>query len=333
MATTEIQSIDDAADMRDAASAVLECLDQDQRRAATFPFDDDAARSDWAFTPRTRPGLAMGALHDEQREAVHELIAAGTAAAGHLRVVRIMGLELVLARTENDPVLRDPMTYAVSLFGDPRDSAWGWRFEGHHVSLNVTIVGNRVAAMPSFLGANPALHRDPGGRVVRPLAREEDLGRALVNALDLGSLARAVVSDVAPPEILTSNLPFVEPAAPAGVPVVDVGPEALELVGRLLETWAVRLPDSVARAELDRLDGPDGRELHFAWAGEIEPGGGQYYRLSGPRILMEYDNTQNRANHIHTVWRDPEGDFGGDLLREHLRNHHADAATNRPALR
>lgn len=309
--------------MRDAASALLECLDLDQRRALTLPFDDDTARSDWAFTPRNRPGLAMGALHDEQREAVHELIATGTAAAGHLRVVRIIGLELVLLRMGNLVELRDPMAYSVSLFGDPRDDAWGWRFEGHHVSLNATVAGNRVAAMPAFLGANPALHRDPGGRVIRPLGREEDLGRALVNALDPGSLARAVISDVAPPEILSSNRPFVEAGAPVGVPVVDVGAAARELVGRLLETWAVRLPDAVARAELDRLDGPDGRELHFAWAGDVEPGGGgQYYRLSGPRLLMEYDNTQERANHIHTVWRDPEGDFGRDLLREHLANDH-----------
>jgi hypothetical protein len=202
MATSGVRSIDDAADLRDAARALLECLDQDQRRTATFPLDDDGARSDWAFTPRSRPGLAMSALHEEQREAVHGLIAAGTAAAGHLRVVRIIGLELVLARMENDSELRDPMTYAVSLFGDPRDDAWAWRFEGHHVSLNVTVAGNRLAATPSFLGANPALHRDPGGRVIRPLGREEDLGRAIVNALDPGGQARAVVSDVAPPEIL-----------------------------------------------------------------------------------------------------------------------------------
>ncbi len=322
-----------AEDLREAAGALLDSLDQGQRRAATLDLHDDGARSDWAFAPRTRPGVPMGDLHEEQRELVHELIAAGTAAAGHSRVVRIIGLELVLARMENDAVLRDSMTYAVSLFGDPRDVAWGWRFEGHHASLNVTVAGSRVAAMPSFLGANPASHRDGAGRVIRPLGREEDLGRALVNALDPGSLARAVVSDEAPPEILTSNKPFVEALPPAGVPVVDIGPEGRELVGRLLETWAVRLPGSVARAELDRLDGPDGHELHFAWAGGLEPGTGQYYRLSGPRILLEYDNTQNRANHIHTVWRDPEGDFGRDLLREHLARSHADAAPHRPALR
>jgi hypothetical protein len=274
----------------------------------------------------------MGDLGEEQREIVHELISAGTAAPGHSRVVRIIGLEPVLARIEDDDQMRDPMKYFVSLFGDPRDEAWSWRFEGHHVSLNVTVAGDRIAGTPSFLGANPALHRD-AVRVVRPLGREEDLGRALVNALDPGSLARAVTSDVAPPEILTSNKPFVDAAAPAGLPVVDIGPEARELVGRLLETWAVRLPDAMARAELDRLDGPDGREVHFAWAGGIEPGEGQYYRLSGPRLLLEYDNTQNRANHIHTVWRDPEGDFGRDLLREHLASHHAEPASNRPALR
>jgi len=333
MAAMRVRSIDEAADMREAAGALLDSLDEDRRRTATFDMDDEGARSDWAFTPRSRPGAAMGDLNEAQRELVHELIAAGTAAAGHSRVVRIIGLELVLARIEHDDVMRDPMTYAVSLFGDPRDVAWGWRFEGHHVSLNVTVAANGVVATPSFLGANPASHRDGAGRLVRPLGREEDLGRALVHSLDPASLTRAIVSEEAPPEIVTSNRPFVEAAPPAGVPVADVGPEARELVGRLLETWAVRLPDAVARAELDRLDGPDGRELHFAWAGGLEPGTGQYYRLSGPRLLLEYDNTQDRANHIHTVWRDPEGDFGRDLLREHLASRHAETAPNRPALR
>jgi hypothetical protein len=332
MATMNLRTTDEAGDMREAAGALVDSLDAGQRQAATFDLHDEGARSDWAFTPRTRAGLSMSDLGEEQRELVHELISAGTAAAGHSRVVRIIALEAVLARIENDDQLRDPMKYSVSLFGHPRDDAWSWRFEGHHVSLNVTVAGDRLAATPSFLGANPALHRD-AGRVVRPLGREEDLGRALVNALDPASLARAVTSDMAPPEILTSNRPFVEAAVPAGVPVVDIGSQGRELVGRLLETWAVRLPDTVARAELDRLDGIDGRELHFAWAGGIEPGTGQYYRLSGPRLLLEYDNTQNRANHIHTVWRDPEGDFGRDVLREHLANHHADSAPSRPAFR
>ncbi len=313
--------------MREAASVLLDSLDGTLRRAVTFELDDERARSDWAFTPRQRPGLGMASLDMTQVEAVHELIDAGTAAAGHLRIVRIIGLELVLARMEHDDVGRDPLKYSLSIFGDPRDAAWAWRFEGHHVSLNVTVAADRVAATPSFLGANPASHRE-AGHLVRPLAREEDLGRALVNSLDPGSLARAVFSDEAPPEILTSNRPFLEADAPMGIPVIDTGPEARELMGRLLEIWAVRLPDTVARAELDRLDGPDGRELHFAWAGRIEPGTGQYYRVTGPRLLLEYDNTQDRANHIHTVWRDPEGDFGRDLLREHLARHHADPAPN-----
>jgi len=321
-----VRSIDATADMRDAASGLLDSLDEPQRRAASFALQDDGARSDWEYRPRSRPGVAMGDLDEMQRGLVHELIAAGTAAAGHSRVVQIIGLEPVLAQREPDNPARDPMTYAISLFGNPRDVAWGWRFEGHHVSLNVTIAGGGVAGAPCFLGANPAGHRDGAGRLVRPLAREEDLGRALVRALDPGSLARAIVSEKAPPDILTSNEPSVDAAVPAGVPVADVGPEARELVGRLLDTWAVRLPDAVARAELDRLDGPDGREVFFAWAGGLEPGTGHYYRLSGPRLLLEYDNTQNGANHIHSVWRDPAGDFGRDLLREHLAGYHAEPA-------
>jgi hypothetical protein len=326
MAAMHVRATDEAVDMREAARELLDSLHTGQRSSATFALEDERARTDWDYRPRSRPGLAMGDLDENQRGLVHELIAAGTAAAGHARVVRIIGLELVLARLEPGNPARDPMTYAVSIFGDPRDAAWGWRFEGHHVSLNVTVAGEGVVAAPSFLGANPAGHRDGAGRVVRPLSREEDLGRALLNAMDPGNLARAVISESAPPDLVTSNLPYVDPATPAGVPVVDVGPGARDLVGRLLETWAARLPEAVSRAELDRLDGADGRELHFAWAGGLEPGMGHYYRLTGPRLLLEYDNTQNGANHVHSVWRDPGGDFGRDLLRQHLATLHAEPA-------
>jgi Protein of unknown function (DUF3500) len=316
----------DAELMREAAGSLLDSLDTRQRRAATFAMDDEGARADWDYRPRSEPGVTLRDLDEHQRGNVHELIAAATAAAGHARIVQIIGLELVLARMEPGNPARDPMRYAFSIFGDPRDVGWGWRFEGHHVSLNLTIAGDSVSASPSFLGANPAGHRDSAGRRVRPLAREEDLARTLVNALDPGSLAQAVISEQAPPDVVTSNEPYVGALAPAGVPVADVGPEARELLGRLLETWAVRLPDGVARQELDRLDGADGRGLHFAWAGGLEPGLGHYYRVSGPRLLLEYQNTRNGANHVHSVWRDPAGDFGRDLLREHLARHHAEPA-------
>ena len=290
-----MRSIDDASDMREAAGALLDSLDDTQRRYASFALADEAARSDWDYRPRPRPGVAMGDLDAAQRGLVHELIATGTAAAGHSRVVQIISLELVLARRQPDDPTRDPMTYAVSLFGNPRDVAWGWRFEGHHVSLNVTVAGGAVAATPCFLGANPAGHRDGAGRLVRPLAREEDLGRALVATLDPGSRARAVVREQAPPDILTSNMPFIDPAAPDGVPIVDVGPEARELVGRLLDTWAVRLPDAVARAELDRLDGPDGREVFFAWAGGLRAGHRPLLPAVGTRACCSNTTTPRTA--------------------------------------
>jgi hypothetical protein len=217
-------------------------------------------------------------------------------------------------RRRPDGLPRDPSKYFSTLFGDPSaDEAWGWRFEGHHVSVHVTVVGDEVASTPCFLGANPA-EVSHGDRVIlRPLAEEEDTARALLDALPADQRKRASIDDRAPDDILTFNSPHVEVDLDGGLPVSDIVGEARAIV------------DALVDLHVDRVKLPvyaDTSDLHFAWAGSPERGRHHYYRLAGPRFLVEYDNTQNDANHAHSVWRDPGNDFGDDLLRRHLAEDH-----------
>jgi hypothetical protein len=305
-----------------AADALLSTLDDGQRHAVSFELSDERERSDWDYRPRTRPGLAIGSMRPDQQVLLHKLIGTACSAAGQMRVSAIMALEPLLDRLEPWRGDRDASTYALSVFGSPSDPAWAFRFEGHHVSLHVTIADTGMRAVPSFLGANPAAVRGSHGFVSRPLAEEEDLARSVLWSLADRERSRAVISDLAPYDLLHENAPSIEPVEPIGVPVADMTRESRGLVRSLLTAWADRLPPEIAAAELDRLEGTDGDELWFAWAGSPEAGGPWYYRVTGPRLWIEADCTQDGANHIHSVWRDPEGDFGRDVLREHLARDH-----------
>jgi hypothetical protein len=219
--------------------------------------------------------------------------------------------------------VRDPELYFVSIFGDPSGSGpWGWRFEGHHLSLNYTILdGAPVAWAPAFLGANPAEVRE-GSRVgLRALAPEEDLARALVRSLDDAQRRAAVVDVEAPSDIITGNALEIDPLEPAGISISDLNPPQVDQLVRLIDEYLGRMSDDLAASRRARLESSDLSRIGFAWAGSLEVGEPHYYRVQGPSFLIEYDNTQNNANHIHSVWRDFDGDFGRDLLREHYDAH------------
>jgi hypothetical protein len=206
---------------------------------------------------------------------------------------------------------RDPLLYFVSIFGEPGSGSWGWRVGGHHVALNYTVVdGRRLSASPLFLGANPALTRLVGPGVLRALAAEEDLARELLGSLAPDQRRRAVLSPVAPDDLVQSNRPVVQVGPPEGLAAARMLPRQREQLLALLHQYLGRLPDPVAAVEAGRISGDALDAVHFAWAGGAEPGQPHYYRLQGPRLLIEYDNVQNGANHVHSVWRDPLGDFG-----------------------
>ena len=315
-----------AATMAEAARAWLGLLTPDQRATAGGRVDSDERRR-WFYTPTDHGGLTLHQQRPAQQQAAMRLVATGLSRAGYVTVATTMGLENVLDHTEGFSSRfgrergRDPGLYYLRVFGDPgSDTTWGWRFGGHHVSLNNLVVDGALAATtPCFMGADPASSELLGGAVNRPLGRVEDLARDLVRSLRPDLAGRALLSPEAPSDVVTGNRASVAESPPAGVAGADLTAGQRDLLRALLGTYFGRVPEAVAPAYDDAaLDA-----VHFAWAGPTEPGAPHYYRVQGPRLLIEWDNTQRGANHAHSVWRDPANDFGMDVLRAHRSRHHA----------
>jgi hypothetical protein len=287
-----------------------------------LPFDEEERRN-WMYWPAPREGVPFSDLTSDQQQVAFGVVAAVLSLPAYAKVTTIIGLEEVLremelggrGRRRPDGLPRDPSKYFTTLFGDAGgDGPWSWRFEGHHVSLHVTVVDGEVASTPCFLGSNPAqvVHRDR--IVLRPLAEEEDTARSLLESLPDGQRRQALIDDRAPDDILTFNSSRVEVELEGGVALGD-------MAGR-----AQTIADALIDMHVDRVKFPthvDISDVHFAWAGSPERGKHHYYRLAGERFLVEYDNTQNDANHAHSVWRDPQNDFGDDLLRRHIAEDHS----------
>lgn len=306
----------------DLAQSLLADLGPDRAGAASLPFEGSARRS-WSYLPGQRDGLA---LHHMPRDCARQalvLVAESLQPHAFAQVAAVMALEDVLDLSESGGGRRHRGDYWVTVFGIPGDDSWGWRFEGHHVSINVTVVHSQVRAIPLFLGANPAAVRHAGHVVSRPLGREEDAARELLAALDARQLRRAVVSGEPPADIRTGRQERVEALEPQGVAAAELATEGRRLMHDLVETYLERLPDALSAPHRAALAGGAGDGIHFQWRGSLEPGRPHYYALTGPRLLVEYDNVGNDANHVHTVLRDPDGDFGSDLLALHYARHHS----------
>jgi len=306
--------------MAGAATAFLSALSGDGRRRAVFTFEDKQ-RLDWHYVPRRREGVAFKDMPPAARAAAHELMKASLSGVGYAKAVNVIRLEGVLRQLETfGGLMRDPENYAVTVFGTPGPSApWGWRLEGHHLSLNFTLVpGKPVAVTPAFFGANPAEVRAGALKGLRTLAREQDMGRELARAMDESQRRRMVIAAQSLGDIVSGPGRSESLTAPAGVPAADLGATQRELLVRLVEEYARNMRADVADEELRKIQAAGLERLHFAWAGPLEPGHAHYYRIHGPTVLIEFDNSQNDANHIHSVWHDPRNDFGvADLLRAH----------------
>jgi hypothetical protein len=304
-----------------AAMAFLAALPADARRRAGFTFEDKE-RLNWHYVPRSREGVPFKTMPPPARTAAHELMRASLGSIGYGKAVNVIRLEGVLRQLETfGGLLRDPDNYSVTLFGAPGSSApWGWRLEGHHLSLNFTLVpGNPIAVTPAFLGANPAEVRSGPLAGLRTLAREADLARALAQGLDATQRKRLVIGTQSLGDIVSGPGRRERLTTPAGIAAADLTPAQREQLVRLVEEYARNMRADVADAELRRIGEAGVERLHFAWAGPLEPGHAHYYRIHGPTVLIEFDNSQNEANHIHSVWRDPRNDFGADLLRAHYQ--------------
>jgi uncharacterized protein DUF3500 len=312
--------------MSSAASKWLASLSPEQRERAVFPFDSEE-RMRWHYVPNEtfpRKGLTIKDMTEAQRALAHELLKTGLSARGYLTATSIMELEKVLRAIEGGVrMARDHEAYLFSVFGTPGDKqAWGWRFEGHHLSVRFDVVGAKMtASSPAFFGANPAEVRDGPQKGTRVLGAEEDAGRALLDSLDATERAAAILPIEAPGDILTTTKVSVDPLSPIGLKASAMTRPQRELLMSLIDVYAGLMAADVAAERMDRLKKAGLDNIAFAWAGETEKGKKHYYRLQGPTFLVEYDNTQNDGNHIHSVWRDFNGDFGRDLLREHLKSN------------
>ncbi len=318
--------------MADAATRFLESLSGEQRALALFPFEGDE-RYVWNYTPVDRNGLYLKDMTAAQRAAAFALLDTGLSVRGRREARQIIELEPILRETERIEGivvqwLRDPERYAFSVFGEPGGRApWAWRVGGHHLGLHFTLVErDLIAPTPLFFGANPAQVRHGPETGRRTLADEEDLARALLGSLDTAQKTVAIVDPVAPDDILTKNYRSADPEAPPrGLAYGALSGEQRERLVRLVRHYVERVTDEVTTGAWARIEraGLDG--VAFAWAGPEERGRGHYYAVKGPSFLIEYDNTQNNANHIHSVWRDFTNDWGEDLLAAHYASahHHA----------
>ncbi|HEY8093476.1 MAG TPA: DUF3500 domain-containing protein [Acidimicrobiales bacterium] len=363
--------------MADAALMLLASLDAAQQAAAAWAFPSDDERRRWFYTPTDHGGVSLADLTPSQQRLAMRLLASGLSVAGYVTVSTIMALENILDAEEGWTSLfdrqrgRDPNCYYVRIFGQPSSGTWSWRFGGHHVSIHHTVIdGEAVACTPCFMGADPAHAPLLGPHPLRPLAGAEDLGRELVRSLDAAQWAQALISPVAPTDVVGGNRPqvadgdlpisladiwrghpgftehlgiaqqelerklglqaahlealrlTVRDAPPKGVSAATLVPGQQELLRALLGVYVGRVPDDLADAEAEKYAGARLNDFAFAWAGGVEPGQPHYYRVQGPRVLVEYDNTQRDVNHVHAVWRDPERDFGEDVLAQHRAEHH-----------
>jgi hypothetical protein len=330
--------------MASAVETFLSSLNATQRAAATYEMGNEL-RFDWNFRPRVRDvslagldqehldfikslpapkGISLKELTPAQRSVAEALLKTGLSPRGLDKATAIMAMSPLLLEVDPGNPAWDAAFYYVSVFGRAGSrQPWAWSFEGHHLSLNFTAVNGRlVASSPTFFGVYPAEVRQGPRKGLRVLRDEEDLARSLLTMLDLQQRSQAVVSESAPREIVSGVLRKASPLTPAGLQASRLGRQQAETLMKLLTVYAANMPAEVTARRLAQIKSAGFGNIYFAWAGAPEQGRPHYYRIQGPSFLIEYDNTQSRANHIHTVWRDFNGDFGHDQLANHYQTSH-----------
>jgi hypothetical protein len=313
---------DASLEMAAAAKNLLAALTPEQKAKAGLDFAGKD-RLDWHFVPKARKGLPIKEMTQEQRLLAYGMLATGLSHRGFTKAASIMSLETILAQLEKGKgPERDPEAYFFTVFGTPGTEPWGWRVEGHHLSLNFTAAGGGAPAMtPSFFGSNPGEVKEGARAGTRILAGEEELGRALVKSLDEAQKKKAVILAEAPKDIL--NVPGRNSTKAEGIAWPDLKEPQRAALMKLVREYLDRHRPDVAAGDLARLEKSGLDKLYFAWAGGVERGEPHYYRVQSGSFVLEYDNVQNGANHVHCVWRDFDHDFGNDLLGDHVKAEHA----------
>jgi hypothetical protein len=336
IAGTVISAQRSSTTMASAATAFLNSLTPEQRQKAVFDFKSDE-RLKWNFIPTEgfpRNGLLLREMDEKQRQLAHNLLKSALSQKGYMTASSIMELESTLAEIERAAAAnaagrggrggggfeRHPLKYFVSVFGSPSGKdPWGWRVEGHHISLHFSVInGTFVASSPTFFGTNPAEVREGPRAGTRILGEQEDEARALLMALDESQRAKAVIQAVALNEIVTTNKLDISPLTPIGITAAEMTAPQREMLMKLVNIYISKMADDIAADRTAKLQKAGLEKIAFAWAGAPERGKQHYYRIQGPTFLIEHDNAQNQGNHVHSIWRDFNGDFGRDLLREHV---------------
>ena len=309
--------------MVEAANHFLSLVPESDVQKVSFSFETDE-RTNWNFVPMTgkRKGLALEDMTHEQRVALHKLLQTTLSTEGYLKVTSIQQLERLLGMLESRPDYRNPGFYYLSIFGTPSlEGAWGWRFEGHHLSLNFSMVNGKAAGSPTFLGTNPGRVHESVFSGLEILNTEIRLARQLMMLLSEDQREKATISEKAPREIITGNSRVAMLDTFEGLSFKELDADQQDLLVLLLSTYIHNMEPEAASRQLKRIKDSGLENLYFAWAGSVHEGEAHYYRIHGPKLLIEYDNTQNNANHVHSVWRDLENDFGRDYLRQHYDNN------------
>lgn len=307
------------------AEKFLNALTNEQKERMVLPFDN-SSKSDWHYLPAAsypRSGISLEELNSEQKDLLFKLLRASLSETGYSKTKQIISLEEVLAEISGNSNYRDPEKYFVAFYGYPeKDELWAWAFQGHHISLNFTVANGNMSVAPRFMGANPATIKTGKRKGERTLAKENDLGLQLINTLPEIQRDKAIFSERAPFDIVTGNASEVDPLEPVGLKLQEMPAASQQLLLQLIDEYLAAMPEKLAAERMKKLENEEFNEIRFGWAGATEPGKGHYYRIQGKSFLVEFDNTQNNANHIHSVWRDFDGDFGRDLIREHYKSGH-----------
>ncbi len=316
LATSTLHAESPAVEMASAANNLFASLSPEQKAKALFDLDNDE-RLNWHFVPMERKGLTFADMSPAQQHLAHGLLSTALSHRGYFKATTIMSLEQILYELENKAPRRNAQLYYFSFFGTPGTNAWGWRAEGHHLSLNFTARGDTVVLAPSFMGTNPAEVREGPRKGLRVLAAEEDLARELIKSLNESQRSLAIITNIAPKDIITGDSRKAKWLEPVGIAATKLSARQQVLLRKIIQEYLGRARTEVAEKDLARIQKSRWKAVTFAWAGGLNSGDAHYYRVQGSTFLLEYDNTQNDANHVHTVWRDLENDFGEDLLRKH----------------
>ena len=307
-------------EMADAANNFLNSLNPDQKKKATYELTSEE-RKNWHFIPKERNGLPLTNMNGAQKSLAHALLASSLSTRGYVKAATIMSLELILQEMEGPSrrFPREPELYFVTVFGKPGETnTWGWRWEGHHFAANFTIAnGHEISGSPTFMGTNPAEIRTGPQKGLRVLAAEEDMARSLVKSLNDDLRKKAVFDTKAPADIITLAEKKVAALKEVGVAYSQLNAEQQRLVLDLIREYVNRVRPEIANKDLAKIAAAGMEKITFGWAGGLETGQPHYYRIQGPTFVLEYDNTQNNANHVHSAWRDFDGDFGDDIISKH----------------